>query len=297
MQISEPLIKAVITALMSVAAALNTSGGQVTDKPAVKEKTPIVTEQNTKPLSVKELKANTISVSTIKVTWKAEKDRDYKIDCYTEVGYAENMYFEFRGKDTCYINGLREGSEYEITVTPELKDGEEKELEPKTITAHTEKVDIIYTFPHEDGWTSCFAGEPASGLKYMPASGAIYGSVVDPVTHTGIRRDEYGDYCAALGLFYGVDGDRYLVTMNNGTQFTVKQCDSKGWADDGEGKYHWFGGKGNGKCIVEFIYDDNALPSCVAFNGSWGYWNWYGLDLGSNIQSIQKINYGEPIEY
>lgn len=132
-------------------------------------------------------------------------------------------------------------------------------------------------------------------MKAQPASGAIYGSVVDPITNTGIRRDEYGDYCAALGLFYGYDWDRYLVELENGTQFTVKQCDSKGWADDGEGKYHNFGG--DGKCIVEFIYDDNSLPSCVAFSGSWGYYNWCGLDLGANIKSIKKINYGDLVEY
>ena len=65
--------------------------------------------------------------------------------------------------------------------------------------------------------------------------------------------------------------------------------------DDGEGKYHNFGG--DGKCIVEFIYDDNSLPSCVAFSGSWGYYNWCGLDLGANIKSIKKINYGDPVEY
>jgi len=61
--------------------------------------------------------------------------------------------------------------------------------------------------------------------------------------------------------------------------------------------WNWFGGEGNGKCIIEFIYDDNSLPSCVAFSGSWGYYNWNGLDLSSNITSIKKINYGEPVEY
>ena len=45
------------------------------------------------------------------------------------------------------------------------------------------------------------------------------------------------------------------------------------------------------------IYDDGNLPSCVAFSGSWGYYNWNGLDLSSNITSIKKINYGEPVEY
>ena len=92
-----------------------------------------------------------------------------------------------------------------------------------------------------------------------------------------------------------MDGDRYCVELENGIQFTVKQCDSKGWADDGEGKYHNFGG--SGKCIVEFIYDDYNLPSCVAYSGSWGYYNWNGLDLTANIKSIKKINYGDPVEY
>ena len=260
---------------------------------SVKQAAPVV--------AVTDLKASTISVSTIKVEWKAEKGRDYYVECSTETQgeYIDNVYFEFRGNDKCYINGLREGSEYDITVTPEpmKKDKKNTKLKGKTVKAETEKVEVIWEFDPIDGWTSAFAGEPASALKNMPASGAIYGSVPDPVTHTGIRRDQYGDYCAALGLHFGLDGDRYLVEMNNGTQFTVKQCDSKGWADDGEGKWHWFGGVGNGKCIVEFIYDDASLPNCVAYNGSWGYWNWFGLDLGSNIKSIKKINYGDPIEY
>lgn len=291
----EPLAKYIIEALLAGTIALSSVGDAAPKAQAkpVKASAPVV--------AVTDLKASTISVSTIKVEWNAEKDRGYSIYCYTETAgeYADNMYFEFRGNDMCYINGLREGTEYEITVTPELKENEDKDtkLKSKTIKAETETVEVIWEFEHIDGWTNAFAGEPASALRAMPASGAIYGSVPDPVTHTGIRRDQYGDYCAALGLFWGLDNDRYLVELLDGTQFTVKQCDSKGWADDGEGKWHWFGGEGNGKCIIEFIYDDASLPSCVAYSGSWGYWNWYGLDLGSNIKSIKKINYGEPIEY
>ena len=291
----EPLANNIIKAFMVgiMAFSNQTARPTKTIQKFVKEPIPVV--------SVTDLKASTISVSCIKVEWDADKDRAYNVYCYTETAgeYADNMYFEFRCNNLCYINGLREGSEYEITVTPILKENENKntKLVPKTINAETEKVEVIWEFEHIDGWTSAMAGERASRLTAMPASGAIYGSVPDPVTHTGIRRDQYGDYCVAMGLHFGLDGDRYLVEMNNGTQFTVKQCDSKGWADDGEGKWHWFGGEGNGKCVIEFIYDDASLPSCVAYSGSWGYWNWYGLDLGSNIKSIKKINYGEPIEY
>lgn len=290
MPIYEPLIRYIINAAVAGVVAVS---GQVAaipkDNKAPKEPTSVV--------AVTDLEASTISVSCIKVEWKAEKDRDYYVECSTDAGYVDNMYFEFRGNSLCYITGLREGSEYEITVTPERKENEKCGLVSHTVTAKTETVEVIWEFEHIDGWTNAFAGERASGLTAMPASGAIYGSIPDPVTHTGIRRDQYGDYCVAMGLHFGLDNDRYLVELENGTQFTVKQCDSKGWADDGDGKWHWFGGEGNGKCIIEFIYDDANLPSCVAYSGSWGYWNWSGLDLGSNIKSIKKINYGEPIEY
>ena len=251
-------------------------------------------------LTADNLNISTISVSCLKVTWDGDTDRDYTVSCTAHdenYAYADNMYFEFKSNELCYITGLREGTEYTVTVEPSLSEEEKDEYSVISATADgkTETVEVIYEFPYEDGWTGCFAGERASGLRVSPASDAIYGSIVDPITDTGIRRDEYGDYCAALGLFYGLDGDRYCIELENGTQFTVKQCDSKGWADDGEGKYHNFGG--SGKCIVEFIYDDYNLPSCVAFSGSWGYYNWNGLDLSSNIKSIKKINYGDPVDY
>ncbi len=256
---------------------------------------PTVTE-----ITADDLKVSTISVSCLKVTWTDKPDRDYTISCTPHdenYAYSDNIYFHFKDEGLCYITGLREGNEYSVTVKPVLKDDEKDGYIAKSATAEcrTETVEVIQEFPFEDGWTGAFAGERASGLRAMPASGAIAGSIVDPITDTGIRRDEYGDYCAALGLFYGLDNDRYLITLQNGTQFTVKQCDSKGWADDGQGKYHNFGS--NGKCIVEFIYDDYNLPSCVAYSGSWGYYNWNGLDLGANIESIKKINYGEKIKY
>ena len=253
-------------------------------------------------LSVNDLNVSTISVSCLKVTWDSEPDRDYSVSCTAHddnYAFSDNMYFEFKGNDLCYITGLRENTEYTVTVEPMLSDDEQDGYSVKSASADgkTETVEVIYDFPYEDGWTNCFAGERASGLTAMPSSGAIYGSKVDTITGTGIRRDEFGDYCCAMGVWYGYCGDRFLVENQAGQQFTVKICDSKGFADDGEGKYHWFGGEGNGKCIIEFIYDDYNLPSCVAFSGSWGYYNWNGLDLSSNIKSIKKINYGEPVEY
>lgn len=257
--------------------------------------------------NVVNLEASTISVSCLKITWNGEENRNYKIDVSTYAPYTENITFIEKANDEWYLTGLRENSEYEIAITPILNEGETEEdvcTTPATVVGKTEQVNVIQEYEPETGWTNCFTGERAAGLTAMPSSGAIAGSVIDPVTETTIRRNEYGDYCCAMGLWYGVVGDRFLIELENGTQFTVSICDSKGWAsdadDDGisDGRFHWYGGKENGKSVIEFIYNsDKELPSCVAFTGSWGFYNWNGLDLGANISSIKKIDYGMQISY
>ena len=186
-----------------------------------------LSQPETTEITAENLAVSTISVSCLKVTWEDKPDRDYTIFCKPhdpDYAYSDNIYFHFKDEGLCYITGLREGNEYSVTVKPVLKDDEKGEYTAKSATAEgkTETVEVIQEYPFEDGWTGAFAGERAGGLTAQPAAGAIYGSIVDPITDTGIRRDEYGDYCAALGLFYGLDNDRYLVTLQNGTQFTVK---------------------------------------------------------------------------
>lgn len=251
-----------------------------------------------KTVDVKGLKAAPLSVSSMKISWKGEKNREYTVDVFTDAPYTENISFVFKENELCYITGLRENSNYKVTVTPIITKKEKKTVKAisRSVSAATKSAgDVIEEYEHEDGWTACFAGERASGLTAMPSSGAIYGSKVDEVTGTGIRRFENGDYACAMGEWYGECGDRFLVELENGIQFTVRICDSKGWADDADGdgepdgRFHWFGGVGNGKCVIEFIYDDKNLPPCVAFSGSWGYYNWNGLDLCSDIKQIQKL--------
>ncbi len=51
------------------------------------------------------------------------------------------------------------------------------------------------------------------------------------------------------------------------------------------------------QCIVEFIHGNGFLPACVAVSGNYGLYNWNGLDLGADIESIKMINYGDTVEY
>ena len=240
-----------------------------------------------------DLNVSKISVSCLKVTWNAAEGKTYTVRCAStdpNYAYANMIYYEKKSEGLCYVTGLRENSEYEITVEA---DGDS--AQSAKMLGRTEAVEILQEYPHEEGWTNCFAYEPVSGLKQNPAYGAIQGCSMDTITGTGVMRDPYGDYCCAMGLFYGRCGDRFLVELENGTQFTVKICDSKGNGSDGEGRYHRFGG--TGKCIIEFIYKDGCLPSYPANMGSFGGKNWSGLDLSDNIKSIKKISFGETVEY
>ena len=138
-------------------------------------------------LTADNLNVSTVSVSCLKVSWDSEPNRDYSVSCTSHDdnnAYGDNMYFAFKGNDLCYITGLRENTEYTVTVEPILSE-EEKDgysVTPSTADGKTETVKVIYDCPYEDGWTNCFAGERASGLTAMPSSGAIYGSKVDTIT-------------------------------------------------------------------------------------------------------------------
>ncbi|MCR4645880.1 MAG: leucine-rich repeat protein [Oscillospiraceae bacterium] len=243
--------------------------------------------------TIEALNVSRISVSCLKVTWNAADGMTYNVRCEStdpNYAYSSMIYYEKKSEGLCYVTGLRENSEYQITV-----EADGNSAVSGTAIGHTEQVEVLAEYPHEEGWTNCFAYEPVSGLKKDPAYSAIQGCTVDAITNMGVMRDPYGDYCCAMGLFYGRCGDRFLVEMENGAQFTVKICDSKGNGSDGEGRYHRFGG--TGKCIIEFIYSNGNLPSYPANMGTFGGKNWSGLDLTENIKSIKKISFGDMIEY
>ena len=151
----------------------------------------------------------TISVSCIKLEWNGNADTEYTVTAIQNVNddYVDNIYFEFKSNTLCYVTGLRENSEY----TFELSDADGNLL--ASTVQRTEAVEVIEEFDYIDGWTNCFAYEKASGLTRDPSYSAIQGAVPDPVTNTGIMRDEYGDYCCAMGTFFGYCGDRFLITL------------------------------------------------------------------------------------
>lgn len=244
-----------------------------------------------KPVKVINPKIEFTALTEIKITWEPDSKREYEVSYDTDAEYSENITFVYPEAGLCYLTGLRIDSEYEITITPVIKEKENLYPVKYTKTVHTSNPEVIQNFDHIDGWTNCFAGEKASGLTAMPSSGAIYGSTCDAVTGTGIRRHANGDYACAMGTHFGYCNDRFLIELDNGIQFTTRICDSKGEGDVqdefGYGLWHNFGG--SGKCIIEFIWDDGNIPGCVSFSGSWGGYNWNGLNLGANIKSIKKL--------
>ena len=143
---------------------------------------------------VNDLKASPISVSCIKAEWDGEKGKNYELTITPtdeNTGYVENIYIKFEGNSKSYITGLREGSEYEIVIK-ELDDkGDPIDSTAATELCSTESVEVIWDFEHEDGWTNCFAYEHAGGLTLDPSWSAIQGCFPDPITGTGIMRDEY----------------------------------------------------------------------------------------------------------
>lgn len=157
------------------------------------------------------LTASTISVSCIKLAWNGDENEEYIVTLtqLTPDDYIDNVYFEFKSNTLCYVTGLRENTAYQFDIS----DSDDNILD--TTTGKTETVEIIEEFAYEDGWTNCFSYENAKGLTANPSWSAIQGAVPDSITDTGIMRDEYGDYCCAMGTYYGYCGDRFLVVIGN----------------------------------------------------------------------------------
>lgn len=95
------------------------------------------------------------------------------------------------------------------------------------------------------------------------------------------------DYIAAMGTFYktkGTAGERFLIETTTGS-FTIIMGEEK--ADENTDQMNMFTThKNNKKCIIEFIYDDNALNRSMRHAGTC-----WGIDpvLTGTITHIYKI--------
>ncbi|MGN0620585.1 MAG: hypothetical protein ACI4I9_01855 [Porcipelethomonas sp.] len=93
------------------------------------------------------------------------------------------------------------------------------------------------------------------------------------------------DYCAALGT--GITdgcGERFLITLDSGSSFTVIVSDVKADCDTDSTCCYVprYDGSGN---VVEFIIDSDAADSDMLYSGNAGYYS----DLSGNIESIVKL--------
>lgn len=101
----------------------------------------------------------------------------------------------------------------------------------------------------------------------------------------GLRRYN-SDYLIALGSYFSTNiGDRFLITLDNGFEFTAVLGDCRAdYYMDASNKYvEMTCGKKN---IIEFIVDIYALDENVSLSGNIGSYSNYS----GNIVSIQKIN-------
>lgn len=90
--------------------------------------------------------------------------------------------------------------------------------------------------------------------------------------------DEYGfrkigtSYCVALGTFYGTTiGEKYIITLDNGSKFDVVLCDVKSDRHtDAKNQYSVSNG-----CLVEFYVDVVALDPEVKKRGNVSALPWF----------------------
>ena len=97
----------------------------------------------------------------------------------------------------------------------------------------------------------------------------------------GLRK--IGDcYLVALGSYYGTElGQKYSVTLSNGSSFYVILCDCK--MDKHTDETHRYTVKNN--CVIEFYVDSSKLPKKVKTMGNIGAIEFFN----GTIENIEKV--------
>lgn len=93
-----------------------------------------------------------------------------------------------------------------------------------------------------------------------------------------------GCYMVALGSYYGKVGDRFVITLDTGTELDVIMGDMKSDCDtDVTHRYHPMESGGN---VVEFIVDTDELDDVVRLMGDVSYAD--SIFEGS-VRKIEKV--------
>jgi hypothetical protein len=104
----------------------------------------------------------------------------------------------------------------------------------------------------------------------------------------GLRR-RVDDFIVAMGSYYGTVGDRFKVTLTNGTEFTVRMGDVKANCHTDDKNMYRPVYNENGKFIsaniLEFIVDTDKLPKEVKTTGTVSSIYYFK----GNIDKIEKI--------
>ena len=104
---------------------------------------------------------------------------------------------------------------------------------------------------------------------------------------TGFLYDEDDFIGVALGSYYGVIGDRYYVTLENGTILPLVKVDEKADKDTVNGCAH--GGDGS---VIEFVIDKDYASEFfkVSGNGLIASGNYNNLDVfKGKIEKIEEV--------
>lgn len=158
-----------------------------------------------------------------------------------------------------FIDILMSGFSYDTTPIPEKANYSTEAIEelPFVFDINTFE-NYVKKFEAKE-LTVCAPGYAKTYMDYRATtdrSSKQYWFIHDNLTvdeKTGFLYDEDGFIAVALGSYYGEIGDRYYVTLENGTIIPVVKAEEKADQDtDGTGCYHLCD-----YSVIEFVIDRN----------------------------------------
>lgn len=184
-----------------------------------------------------------------------------------------------------FIDILMSGFSYDTTPIPEKANYSTEAIEELPFVFDINAFENYVKKFEAKELTVCAPGYAKTYMDYRATtdrSSKQYWFIHDNLTvdeKTGFLYDEYGFIAVALGSYYGEIGDRYYVTLENGTTIPVVKAEEKADQDtDSTGCYHLCD-----YSVIEFVIDKN-----YAINYFGQISNEYVLDGNYNNHSLFK---------